>query len=189
MLFVVLFAVPSTIVGVALIGLWNRPGVAGRHLRHRRHVHPGVSGAVRSRRGADARRELSGTCRSRTRKRRPSAGAGWFRTMRRIVLPQLQLGLAAAWIVVFVLSFGELGASVLVAPAWRVDVAHSHLHDHRQRATGAGRRSALFCKRVVVFAARWRFSEPLHRSGRAVDGRRPLHQGCLQAIRLAPGAR
>jgi iron(III) transport system permease protein len=33
-----------------------------------------------------------------------------------IVLPQLRLGLAAAWIVVFVLSFGELGASVLIAP-------------------------------------------------------------------------
>ena len=28
-LFVVLFAVPSTIVGVGLIGLWNRPGVFG----------------------------------------------------------------------------------------------------------------------------------------------------------------
>ena len=37
-------------------------------------------------------------------------------TMRRIVLPQLRLGLAAAWIVVFVLSFGELGATVLIAP-------------------------------------------------------------------------
>jgi ABC-type Fe3+ transport system permease subunit len=32
------------------------------------------------------------------------------------VLPQLRAGLAAAWIVVFVLSFGELGASVLIAP-------------------------------------------------------------------------
>ena len=31
-----------------------------------------------------------------------AAGAGWLRTMRRIVLPQLRLGLAAAWIVVFV---------------------------------------------------------------------------------------
>ena len=45
-----------------------------------------------------------------------AAGAGWLRTMWRIVLPQLRLGLAAAWIVVFVLSFGELGASVLIAP-------------------------------------------------------------------------
>jgi iron(III) transport system permease protein len=45
-----------------------------------------------------------------------AAGAGWLRTMRRIVVPQLRLGIAAAWIVAFVLSFGELGASVLIAP-------------------------------------------------------------------------
>jgi ABC-type spermidine/putrescine transport system permease subunit II len=36
--------------------------------------------------------------------------------VRRIVVPQLRLGLAATWVIVFVLSFGELGASVLIAP-------------------------------------------------------------------------
>ncbi len=44
------------------------------------------------------------------------SGAGWIRTMRRIVLPQMRLGIAAASVVAFVLAFGELGASVLVAP-------------------------------------------------------------------------
>ena len=44
------------------------------------------------------------------------SGAGWIRTMRRIVLPQMRLGIAAAWVVAFVLAFGELGVSVLVAP-------------------------------------------------------------------------
>ena len=44
------------------------------------------------------------------------SGAGWTRTMRRIVLPQMRLGIAAAWVVAFVLAFGELGVSVLVAP-------------------------------------------------------------------------
>jgi ABC-type spermidine/putrescine transport system permease subunit II len=34
----------------------------------------------------------------------------------RIVLPQIRLGLAAAWVVAFILAFGELGVSVLVAP-------------------------------------------------------------------------
>ena len=43
-------------------------------------------------------------------------GAGWLRTMWRIVLPQLRLGLAAAWVIAFVLAFGELGVSILVAP-------------------------------------------------------------------------
>jgi ABC-type spermidine/putrescine transport system permease subunit II len=36
--------------------------------------------------------------------------------MRRIVLPQMQLGIAGAWVIAFVLAFGELGVSILVAP-------------------------------------------------------------------------
>jgi ABC-type spermidine/putrescine transport system permease subunit II len=36
--------------------------------------------------------------------------------MRTIVLPQMRLGIATAWVVAFVLAFGELGVSVLVAP-------------------------------------------------------------------------
>jgi iron(III) transport system permease protein len=36
--------------------------------------------------------------------------------MQRIVLPQIRFGLAAAWVIVFILAFGELGVSILVAP-------------------------------------------------------------------------
>jgi ABC-type spermidine/putrescine transport system permease subunit II len=36
--------------------------------------------------------------------------------MIRIVMPQVRLGLATAWVIAFVLAFGELGVSVLVAP-------------------------------------------------------------------------
>jgi iron(III) transport system permease protein len=114
-LFVVLFAVPGTIVGVALIGLWNRPGAWGTIY------------------GTDAMFILAYLARfvpvaalilaaavryvpMSHEEAAAAAGAGWFHTFRRIVLPQLRLGLAAAWIVVFVLSFGELGASVLIAP-------------------------------------------------------------------------
>jgi iron(III) transport system permease protein len=114
-LFVVLFAVPSTIVGVGLIGLWNRPGVFGTVygtdamfvLAHLARFVPVaaliLSTAVRY---VPISHEEAAA----------AAGAGWLRTMYRIVLPQLRLALAAAWIVVFVLSFGELGASVLIAP-------------------------------------------------------------------------
>jgi iron(III) transport system permease protein len=114
-LFVVLFAVPSTIVGVALIGLWNRPGAWGAIY------------------GTDAMFILAYLARFVTvaalilaaavryvpishEEAAAVAGIGWSRTMWRIVLPQARLGIAAAWIVVFVLSFGELGASVLIAP-------------------------------------------------------------------------
>jgi iron(III) transport system permease protein len=33
-----------------------------------------------------------------------------------IVLPQIRLALATSWVIVFVLAFGELGVSILVAP-------------------------------------------------------------------------
>ena len=44
------------------------------------------------------------------------SGVGWLRTVRGIVLPQLRVGVAGAWVVAFVLAFGELGTSILVAP-------------------------------------------------------------------------
>jgi ABC-type spermidine/putrescine transport system permease subunit II len=36
--------------------------------------------------------------------------------MARIVVPQIRLGLLIAWVIAFVLAFGELGVSILVAP-------------------------------------------------------------------------
>jgi iron(III) transport system permease protein len=114
-LFVVLFAVPSTIVGVGLIGLWNRPGALG--------VIYGTDAmfilAYMSRFMPVAALILAAAVRyvpMSHEEAAAAAGAGWFHSVRRIVLPQLRHALAAAWIVVFVLSFGELGASVLIAP-------------------------------------------------------------------------
>jgi iron(III) transport system permease protein len=115
MLFIVLFAVPSTIVGVGLIGLWNRSGPFGELY------------------GTDAMLVLGYLARfipvtalalAATTQYVPVSheqaaavsGAGWLRTMWHIVLPQMRLGLAAAWIIAFVLVFGELGVSILVAP-------------------------------------------------------------------------
>lgn len=114
-LFVVLFAVPSTIVGVGLIQLWNRPGVLGSVYGTdamfilaflARFVPVAALMLAAAVRYVPISHEESAA----------AAGARWLRTMWRIVLPQLRLPLAAAWIVVFVLSFGELGASVLIAP-------------------------------------------------------------------------
>ena len=36
--------------------------------------------------------------------------------MIRIVLPQIRIGLLAVWVVSFMLAFGEVGTSILVAP-------------------------------------------------------------------------
>lgn len=113
--FVALFAVPSTIVGVGLIGVWNRPGLLGTPygtdamfvLTHLARFAP-VAALI-----------LAATVRYVPVSHEEAAavsGAGWLRTIFRIVLPQMRLGIAAAWLIAFVLAFGELGASILIAP-------------------------------------------------------------------------
>lgn len=114
-LFMVVFAVPGTIVGVALIGLWNRRGVAGTVyatstmflLVYLARFTPlaALAMAASFRRVSASHEEAAAV-----------SGAGWGRTMTRIVLPQVRLGLLVAWVIVFTLAFGELGASVLVTP-------------------------------------------------------------------------
>lgn len=112
---VVLFAVPSTIIGVGLIGLWNRAGPSGMlygtdamfmlaYLA--RFVPVAVLILAAATQTVSVSQEEAAAV----------SGLGWFRTIRGIVLPQLHLAIAAAWVVAFVLAFGELGASILVAP-------------------------------------------------------------------------
>jgi iron(III) transport system permease protein len=112
---VVLFAVPSTIVGVGLIGVWNRPGPVGAVystdamflLAYLARFVP-VAAVI-----------LAATAQTVSLSQEEAAavsGAGWLRTIRSIVLPQMRLGIAAAWMVTFVLAWGELGVSILVAP-------------------------------------------------------------------------
>jgi iron(III) transport system permease protein len=114
-LFVVLFAVPSTIVGVGLIGVWNRAGPLGAVY--------GTDGMLLlgylARLVPVAALALAASIRYVPVSHEEAAavsGAGWLRTMWRIVLPQIRLGLLVAWVIAFVLAFGELGVSILVAP-------------------------------------------------------------------------
>ena len=113
--FVALFSLPSTVIGVGLISLWNRPGPLGALygtdamllLGYMARFLPvaalGMAAALRQ--VPSSHEEAAAT-----------AGAGWMRTMTQIVVPQVFAGLIAVWVVVFVLAFGELGASILIAP-------------------------------------------------------------------------
>ena len=109
-----LFAVPSTVVGIGLIGIWNRTGVFGvlygtpamlvlAYLALVPVCALAIGATIRT--VPESHEEAAAT-----------AGAGWMRTMAQIVLPQVRSGLLAAWVVAFVLAFGEVGTSILVAP-------------------------------------------------------------------------
>ena len=112
---VVLFAMPGTLIGVGLIGVWNRPGPLGALygtdsmlvLAYLARLLPvAILALAASARTVPVSHEEAAAV----------GGAGWLRTMGRIVLPQMRLGLVAAWLIAFVLAFGELGVSILVAP-------------------------------------------------------------------------
>jgi iron(III) transport system permease protein len=109
------FAVPGTVIAIGLIGLWNRPGVFGKIytsmaiivIAHAARFLPVAililcAGALRIPPSCAEAAEVF--------------GAGWLRIFCRIVVPQLREAIAAAWIIVFIFSFGELGATILVSP-------------------------------------------------------------------------
>jgi iron(III) transport system permease protein len=110
---IVIFAAPSTVVGVGLIGLWNRPGLAVYGTQAM------VVIAYLARFVPVAALMLAASVRQVPVSFEEAAdlsGAGWLRSFTRIVLPQIKTGLAAAWVVAFIFAFGELGATILVAP-------------------------------------------------------------------------
>jgi iron(III) transport system permease protein len=112
---IVLFAAPSTVIGVGLIGLWNRPGPFGEIYRSpliiviaylARFVSVAALMLAAAIRQVPASMEEAAEV----------AGAGWPRTFARIVFPLITPAAAAALVVSFIFAFGELGATVLVAP-------------------------------------------------------------------------
>ena len=114
-LLVTLFAMPSTVVGVGLIGLWNRSGLPGTIYDSNgmfliaylaRFLPVAVLMIAATARTVPPAHEEAAAV----------SGASWLRTVARIVLPQMRTGIATAWIIVFVFAFGELGVSILVAP-------------------------------------------------------------------------
>jgi iron(III) transport system permease protein len=110
---IVIFAAPSTVAGVGLIGLWNRPGLAVYGTQAM------VVIAYLARFVPVATLILAAIVRQVPVSFEEAAelpGAGWFRIFTRVVLPQIKTGVAATWVVAFIFAFGELGATILVAP-------------------------------------------------------------------------
>lgn len=112
---VALLAVPSTVVGVGLIALFNRPGlVVDLYGTNAMLVVAGIARFLPL-----AALSMGSAMHSIPRSHEEAAvtaGAGWLRTVVGVVAPQLARAAAATWVIVFVLAFGELGASILVVP-------------------------------------------------------------------------
>ena len=112
---ILLFAVPSTVVGIGIIGLWNRDGVMGQVYSSQWII---VVAYIARFAPVAALMLAAGVRQISTSSEHAAeiAGASWTRTFTSIVLPQLRNGLAATWVVSFIFCFGELGATILVAP-------------------------------------------------------------------------
>lgn len=121
-LWLALFAVPATVAGIGIISVWNRPGLLG-------DVYSTGAGVVI----AYVARFLpiaALLCAAFFR-RIPAAaeeaaivsGASWSRAMTRVLMPMSRHGLAAVWLVMFILMFGDVSLAILVAPPGEANLA------------------------------------------------------------------
>jgi iron(III) transport system permease protein len=121
-LWVTLFAVPATIIGIGIIALWNRPGVIGGIYQ----TGAIVVIAYFSRFlpiaallcGAFMRRVPSGVVEAAS-----VSGASWMRTFTRIAIPMSRSGLAAVWLAMFILMLGDVALAILVSPPGESNLA------------------------------------------------------------------
>jgi iron(III) transport system permease protein len=113
-LLVTLFAVPSTVMGIGLIALWNRAALSAVYGTMGMVVVSAVARftPVAAVLLAGAIRQVPVT----TEEIAVIAGAGWLRVLFKVVVPQIWPALAASALVVFVLAFGDVGSTILVAP-------------------------------------------------------------------------
>ncbi len=111
----VIFAVPSTVLAVGLIGLWNRPGLPGKLYTSQAIILI----AYMARFVTVAALILAASVRQIPESFEEAAevaGGSWPRTFAQIVFPNMRPGLVAAWLVSFIFAVGELGTTILVAP-------------------------------------------------------------------------
>ena len=135
-LLVTLFAVPSTVVGIGLIALWNRAALSAVYGTMGMVVVSAVArfAPVAAVLLAAAIRQVPVT----TEEVAVVGGAGWLRVLLKVVVPQIRPALAASGLVVFVLAFGEIGQHDPRGASWRIDPAHSRVYDDRQRPCEPG---------------------------------------------------
>jgi ABC-type Fe3+ transport system permease subunit len=114
-LWVALFAVPATVLGVGIIALWNRPGFAGDVYRSDVIVMIAYLGRFLPV-GALLCAAFLQRVPSGAEEAAAISGAGWMRSLVHVVLPMAKKGLAAVWLMIFILVFGDVALAILLAP-------------------------------------------------------------------------
>jgi len=110
-----LFALPSTVIGIGLISLWNRPWtnfIYGTPLII-------VLGYLAKYTALTSRISLTQLAQIPPSMEEAAqvAGAGWFRRVVFIVAPEARRGLLAGWLVGYIFSLRDTGITMLVYPA------------------------------------------------------------------------
>jgi len=115
LLLIAAFAMPSTVIGVGIIGVWNRQGIPGGVYASATTVVLGYMARFLP----VAVLILAASVRQvpvSSEEAAEISGVGWTKMFWRIVLPQITGGIVVAWVAVFVFTFGELGTTILVSP-------------------------------------------------------------------------
>lgn len=109
-----LFTLPGTVIGIGLIGLWNRPItnvvyatpaiVILGYLAQYSVLPMRITSATLAR--------IPGSLEDAAQ----LSGASWFMVLRRIVVPLANPGLVAAWLISYVFCLRDLGISMIVYP-------------------------------------------------------------------------
>jgi iron(III) transport system permease protein len=109
-----LFALPSTVIGIGLIGLWNRPST------NIIYATPAIIiiGYIAQYTALSSRITVSMLSQIPPSMEEAAqvAGSGWIRRMTLIVAPLSKRGLIAAWLVGFVFCLRDTGISMIVYP-------------------------------------------------------------------------
>lgn len=109
-----LFTLPGTVVGIGLVSLWNTPAtnviygtpaiIILGYLAQYAVLPTRMTSAILER----IPRSLEGAAHL--------SGAGWFMTLREVIMPLARRGLAAVWIIGYVFCLRDLGVSMVVYP-------------------------------------------------------------------------
>ncbi|HEX9022264.1 MAG TPA: iron ABC transporter permease, partial [Geobacteraceae bacterium] len=109
-----LFALPSTVIGIGLISLWNRPWSNFIYATPLIIIIGYIAqyAAIASRLTVSTLTQIPPSMEEAAQ----VAGAGWLRRMALIVAPLAKRGLIAAWLVGFIFCLRDTGISMIVYP-------------------------------------------------------------------------